>query len=167
MGVKPVEPNSSVLRGRAPRATVRVVLANAALAALVAACASGPPLSTADLTRAHTSIDQAEQSGAQQYAPADLQAARDKTGEAEAAANKHNTVVAQRLATEAALDAQLANARAQSAKAQHSARELDDSLNTLRSESERKVDTGAPAAPAVPASPAPAQPASPAPNQPE
>ena len=72
-----------------------------------------------------------------------------------------------RLATEAALDAQLANARAQSAKAQHSARELDDSLNTLRSESERKVDTGAPAAPAVPASPAPAQPASPAPNQPE
>ena len=149
--IKSVESNSRV---------AQLVLANVALAALVAGCASGPPPATADLTRAHTSIEQAQQSGAQQYAAADLQAARDKTGEAEAAANKHDTVVAQRLATEAALDAQLATARAQSAKAQASAHELDESLNTLRKESARNSDIGAPGA-------APAQPASPAPIRPE
>ena len=149
--IKSVESNSRV---------AQLVLTNVALAALVAGCASGPPPATADLTRAHTSIEQAQQSGAQQYAAADLQAARDKTGEAEAAANKHDTVVAQRLATEAALDAQLATARAQSAKAQASAHELDESLNTLRKESARNSDIGAPSA-------APAQPASPAPIRPE
>jgi hypothetical protein len=122
------------------------------LAALVAGCASSPR-PTAELTRAHTLIDQAEQSGAQQYAPADLKSARDKTGAAEAAADKRDTVAAQRLATEAALDAQLATARAEDAKAQRSARELNDSLDTLRSESARKAGAAAPPAPADSAAP--------------
>jgi hypothetical protein len=134
------------------------------LATLLAGCAS-TPRPTAELTRAHTLIDQAQQSGAQQYAPADLTAARDKTGAAENAANKGDTVVAQRLATEAALDAQLAAARADDAKAQQSARELNDSLNTLRNESAHK--TGAAAPPAGTAGPPPAPTDGTAPNHPE
>ena len=52
--------------------------------AVLAGCASGPPpQTTADLARAHTMVAAAEQGGAQQYAAADLQSARDKAQQAD------------------------------------------------------------------------------------
>lgn len=51
---------------------------------VLAGCASGPSRqTTADLARAHSLVAAAEQSGAQQYAAADLQAARDKAQQAD------------------------------------------------------------------------------------
>lgn len=107
----------------------------------LAGCASGPPRqTTADLTRAHALIASAEASGAQEYAAADLQSARDKATEADQQAS-HDSQRADRLANEAAVDAELASARTQDSKSQHSLADLHRSLQTLRNEAERNAKT--------------------------
>lgn len=99
-------------------------------------CSSGPPRqTTADLARAHTLVASAQGSGAQQYAAAELQSARDKAQQADRLAD-HDAQQADRLANEAAVDAQLASARAQNAKAQKALDDLHRSLQTLRNETQ-------------------------------
>lgn len=133
-----------------------------AAGALIAGCASGPPrATTANLTRAQTLVAQAESNGAQQYAPADLQAARDKAQQADRLASR-DSQSADRLANEAAADAQLASARTQNAKAQHALDDVNRSLRSLREESERNTNGTAAPAPSGAASAAP-QPPAPAP----
>jgi hypothetical protein len=119
-----------------------------AVAALAAGCASAPPRPTEEMTRARTLIEQAEQNGAQRYAAADLQEARDKLQQSDQAATKGDTRDAQWLATEASADAQLASARASNGKAQDAAHQVDQDLATLRNQ------TLQPAAP-PPAAPPP------------
>jgi hypothetical protein len=131
-------------------------------------CASEPTSeTTAALSRAHTLVSQAEQSGAQQYDPTDLQQARDKVESAEQLKGGQTTQ-ALRLANEAALDAQLASARAANAKAQHDVQVLNDSLDSLnRAEihSEPETLNTEPPAPGQLPPPPPAPP--PAPNPPQ
>lgn len=118
--------------------------------AMLAGCASGPPpQTTADLARAHTMVAAAEQGGAQQYAAADLQSARDKAQQADKLAS-HDDSRADQLANEAAVDAELASARAQNAQAQHALGELHRSLRTLRNEEERNTSQGVQPLNAVP-----------------
>jgi hypothetical protein len=115
--------------------------------ALLSGCASGPPpQTTADLARAHSLVAAAEQGGAQQYAAADLQAARDKAQQADQLAS-HDDERADQLANEASVDAELASARAQNAQARHALGELHQSLRTLRSEEERNTNSPAAAPP--------------------
>jgi hypothetical protein len=102
-----------------------------------AACAGNEARPTADLIRARTLIDQARQSGAYQFAAGDLQNARDKLHQAEAAADKRNNAVARRLAVEASLDAELAAAKTRSAKAEGAAEQVQASVKTLREEAAR------------------------------
>jgi hypothetical protein len=132
-----------------------------ALAALAAGCASGPPRPTEEMTRAKTLIEQAEQNGAQRYAAADLQEARDKLQESDQAANKGDTRTAQWLATESSADAQLAGARAASGKANEAAREVNQDLATLRSQTLE----GGSSQSAVPPPPPPSPPSNIAPPQ--
>ena len=80
-------------------------------------CASVPPKPTKEYTRAQSLIEQAEKAGAQRYAVADLQAARDKLKKSREAAEKGEPEQASQLATEAALDAQVATARTSSGEA--------------------------------------------------
>lgn len=126
------------------------------LAALAAGCAVQPPRPTEEMTRARTLIEQAEQNGAQRYAAADLQEARDRLQASDSAASKGDTRDAQWLATEASLDAQLASARAQSGKAQAAANEVNQGLDTLRGET--RVGTSASTAPPPPLPPPPPAP---------
>lgn len=84
---------------------------------LAAGCASAPPKPTKEYTQAQSLIEQAEKAGAQRYAAADLQAARDKLQRSRKAAEKGDTEQASQLATEAALDAQVATARTSTGKA--------------------------------------------------
>lgn len=118
-----------------------LVLPCAAL--LLAGCATKVERPTEEMTRATTLIDQAEKAGAQRYAAAELQQARDKLAEAEAAANAGKGEVALRLATEATLDAELANARTTSGEAQHSADEVRRSTEALQQEATRTSTTPA------------------------
>jgi Domain of unknown function (DUF4398) len=110
------------------------VIIGGALAILLAACAGGAEKPTAELTRANTLIEQAEERDAQEFAGEDLERARQKLQQAQAAAEEGDNELAQRLAAEAAVDAEFASARATSAEAKKAAEELRKSNETLRRE---------------------------------
>ncbi len=140
-------------------------LAVALTLAVLGGCASGPPpQTTADLARANTLVAAAEQNGAQQYAPMDLQAARDEAQQANQLATKDDRQ-ADELANEAAADAQLASARAQNAQAQHGVAQLHETLRTLRNEEER-ANGASPVAPESDVAPGSEPPQNPPPDGP-
>ena len=114
-----------------------VIIATLATASVLAGCASQGPRPTEEITRARTLVNQAEQANAQRYAPAEMQAARSKVEGANDAADEGQNITARRLASEAALDAQLASARSASGEAQRAAKELAESTEQLRREAER------------------------------
>jgi hypothetical protein len=106
-----------------------------ALAALLlAGCGSEPQRPTEQLTRAQTLIEQAEKTGAQRYAAAELETARNKLQTANKAADDGKQEQATQLAEEAALDAELAAARAANGEAQEAAKEVGRSTEQLRQE---------------------------------
>jgi hypothetical protein len=90
-----------------------------------------------DLERAATSIAEAEREGATQHGGADLTRARDKLNEARRFAEAGNEVAAQRLASEASLDADVALATERNATAQAAVTELNESIRTLQDELQR------------------------------
>jgi type V secretory pathway adhesin AidA len=106
----------------------------AAVVTALAACASGPvPLE--QLAVAKESVQRAEQAGATELAPVELSTARDKLQRAEQAAQNHEGQVATRLADQANVDAQVAEATAREHKSQKAEMELEASLQALRQES--------------------------------
>jgi hypothetical protein len=127
----------------------------AAVVAALAACASGPvPLE--QLAVAKESVRRAEQAGATELAPVEMSTARDKLQHAEQAAQNHQGQVATRLADQANVDAELAEATAQEKKSHKAEMELEASLQQLRIEASH--DTAPPPPPAVvpvPVSPQP------------
>lgn len=106
-------------------------------AALLAGCATQSERPTQEMARAQTLIDQAEKAGAQRYAAVQLQQARQKLDLAKAADQKGRHDDAQQRATEAAADAELAVAMADSGEAQRAATEVQQSVETLRDEAQR------------------------------
>jgi SpoVK/Ycf46/Vps4 family AAA+-type ATPase len=109
---------------------------------LCAGCATRQP--TPEITRAQTLIEQAEKAGAQQYAAAELDSARDKLRLASAAADHGKDDEARARANEAAADAELAQSRAASSTAKKAASEVERSTDTLEREAERQQSTGVP-----------------------
>jgi membrane-bound lytic murein transglycosylase len=107
----------------------------AAVGALCVGCATNRPDS--EITRARTLIEQAEKSGAQQYAAAELDQARNKLRLANAAVEDGKNDEARARANEAAADAELAQARATSGEAKKSADEVERSTETLQREADR------------------------------
>jgi hypothetical protein len=99
-----------------------------------AACASNP-IPDEKLAVAKAEVARAEQSGAPEFAPVELAAARDKLQRAEKAAADHDAQPATELAEQANVDAQLAEATAQQQRSHKAAMELDASLQALREES--------------------------------
>ncbi|MDP9065571.1 MAG: DUF4398 domain-containing protein [Pseudomonadota bacterium] len=116
-------------------------LAGAAMGAVIvalSACASSPvPLEK--IAVAKSSVQRAEQSGAPEFAPVELAAARDKLGRAEKAASDHDVQPATMLAEQADVDAQLAEATAAQKRSHKAAMEFDASMQTLRQESLRNT----------------------------
>ena len=113
------------------------VAAAATLLVASVSCSSGPK-PTADLAEAHTLVSQAEQSGAQQFASINLEAARSELRQADQDAATDKPVLATRMAQEASVDAELALARTRSAKAEQALQQVNSGTATLRSESERQ-----------------------------
>lgn len=123
---------------RSPRAAHRTLWPWLATTALVlAACASGPPAPTAQLSVSAAAIDQAVSAGATELAPTELSAARDKLDRAYVAMNSSNNVRALILAEQAQVDAQLAVARTRSAKAEKAASSHQQDRRVLREEIKR------------------------------
>lgn len=88
--------------------------------------------------QASTAVTEAESVGAYEAAPVELQAARDKLNQAKQAMQKEDNVTARRLAEEALADANLAQAKARTAKSRNSAASLKEGIQTLQQEVDRK-----------------------------
>lgn len=84
---------------------------------LAGACASTPLPPTRSLDAARTAVRNAERDEAGRYAQPELSAARDKLAAADVAAARENMVAAERLSEEARVDAELATAKTDAAKA--------------------------------------------------
>jgi hypothetical protein len=118
-----------------------------AIAFGIVACAS-TPMPVEKLAVAKSSLDRAEQAQAAQFAQVELGSARNKYAAAQAAADKKDAEVAARLADQADVDAQLAEATARAKQQQQLVAEMDASMRDLRNETLRRDNTGA--APQVP-----------------
>lgn len=94
------------------------------------------------MTRARTLIEQADRSGAQRYAAADLQKAHDELSNADRANAEKKYDDARRYSEAAAADADVAIARAGAGDAQHAAQEVQQSNETLRQEALRGSTNG-------------------------
>ena len=122
-------------------------LVTAALGLLCAGCASNANRPTSEITRARTLIEQAEKSGAQQYAASDLDQARNKLRLANAAVEAGKNDEARARANEAASSAELAQARATSGQAKKAADEVQNSTDTLQREATRNEGAAKPPQP--------------------
>jgi hypothetical protein len=114
---------------------------SAALISLVfvlGACAT-TAAPTAQLAVSSAAVARAESAGGTEFASVELRSAREKLDRANAAVAAKNFDGARMLAHEAQVDAQLAQAKAESTKARRAADELTESNRVLRNELERKA----------------------------
>jgi Domain of unknown function (DUF4398) len=104
----------------------------------LAACASDPA-PEAELAAAEVALDEAEEANAPAQASGPYELARDKLDRAREAVEDDDMVEARRLAEQALVDAQLAEAQARSEVARQNAAELRASIEALRDELARNV----------------------------
>lgn len=100
---------------------------------ILASCASTKP-PTQELARTEAAIDQADQVGAQDYAPLEIREARKKLQQAKELSAEGEHEKAKRLAERAEVDAELAESKALSEKAQSAVRQLRESIRLLKEE---------------------------------
>ena len=106
----------------------------------LAACAS-TPIPNEKIAVAKSSVQRAEQSGAPEFAPVEMAAARDKLARAEKAAADREAQPANQLAEQADIDARLAEATAQQQRSRKAAMESDANMQALRNESMRSTQS--------------------------
>ncbi|MDB6099000.1 MAG: hypothetical protein QOK23_1670 [Gammaproteobacteria bacterium] len=111
-----------------------------ALFGLSAAAMAADPVPNEKIAVAKSSVQRAEQAGAPELAPVEMQTAREKLARAEKAIADHNKQIATQMAEQADVDAQLAEATAQQHRAHKAATEFDASLQALRQESQRSTN---------------------------
>lgn len=102
----------------------------------VSACATAQP-PVVSLSRAESAVRQADESNAAQYAPMELQSAREKLDEARLAIAAQEYERAQRLSEQALADARVAEARAEVESSRQTARDLRLTIEALRDEAAR------------------------------
>lgn len=119
-------------------ASLRLAATTAGLL-MLAACASVPPPPTAQLQAAEQAIASAERARVADYAPVELSEARNKLSAAHRAVQQEEMVRAQRLAEQSRVDAELASARADAAKAEAVNDEMRKSIDMLKREMQRNT----------------------------
>lgn len=121
-----------------PVLPLRLATLSAGLLLLVS-CASAPQPPTAELQAAELAINDAERARVSEFASAELSEARDKLRAANSAVQKENMVQAQRLAEQSRVDAELASAKAEAARAEVVNDEMRKSIDTLKHEMQRST----------------------------
>lgn len=114
----------------------RVLLIGAALS--LASCASKPPVPNEQLAVSKAAIEQAQRAQANEYAAVELRQAQDKLSQAQAAVQREDYTAAKRLAEQAEADARLAETKSHSTKARNAVAEINESIQALRRELERR-----------------------------
>lgn len=107
---------------------------------LVGACSSTPPAPTQALDAARTAITSAEKAEAGRYAAAELGDARQKLAMADKAVQGKSMLGAEQLANESRVDAELASARTEAAKAVAVNKEMKLGADALTIEMQRAGD---------------------------
>ena len=102
----------------------------------VVGCSSARP-PVAPVAQAELAVTQAEQNKAAVHDPTDLRVAREKMTGAQSAIADEDYEDARRLAEQAIVDAQLAQAKANATEAQQNAAEVRKTIDALRSEAVR------------------------------
>jgi hypothetical protein len=108
-----------------------------AAALLLTACASQKAPATADVAVSRNAVANAVQAGAADLAPEEITAARAKMMRANEALAARDYKLARELAMQAQADAQLAQSKANSAKATAASNALSEDLRVLRQEVDR------------------------------
>ena len=106
---------------------------------LISACASTKPPND-KLTQVEASIQQAEQVGAENYAPLEIREARKKLAEARELVAREKYEKAKRTADRAMVDAELAQMKSLSEKAQKAVQQLRESIRVLQEEIQNNLD---------------------------
>jgi len=109
------------------------------LALLMCACSSMKTPATADVAVSKAAVDNAVSAGGPEFAPVEMNSAREKMALANKAMAAKDYKLAADLAGQAQADAKLAQAKANSAKAQTAADALQDDIRVLREELNRNV----------------------------
>lgn len=104
---------------------------------LTAGCGSMKTQATADVAVSKAAVDSAAAADGAQFAPLEMNSAREKMAQANKAMNAKNYKLADDLAVQAQADAKLAQGKANSAKAQLAATALQDDIRVLREELDR------------------------------
>ena len=117
-----------------------------ALIFVLGACAS-VPRPTAEIAASRTAIESADVSGAGTTAAAELAQARDKYDRAQAALLAQDNRAARRYAEESAVDAQLAQAKASTARVRDGVAQSNEGVRVLREEVNRPGPALAPMTP--------------------
>ena len=107
---------------------------------LVGGCASKPLPPTSSLDAAKTAITTAEKADAGKYAAVELGDARQKLAMAEKAVKDNSMIGAEQLAQEARVDAELASARTDAAKAALVNKDMNVAADALNVEMQRAGD---------------------------
>lgn len=103
------------------------------------ACASTKP-PTQQLTQLETSIKQAEQVGAENYAPLELREARKKLEKAREMVSQEKYEEAELVAEKAMVDAELAQIKTLSSKSQQAVDQLRESIRVLQEEIRKNIN---------------------------
>lgn len=104
---------------------------------LSAGCTSLKTPATADVAVSKAAVENAAGAGGVEFAPVEMNAAREKMAQANKAMADKNYKLAIDLAAQAQADAKLAQSKANSAKAQMAADALQDDIRVLREELNR------------------------------
>ncbi len=102
------------------------------LALILGGCASPGERPSADLQSAESSLQQAVASDAREYQPVLLNDAQNKVADAKSLIDKKQYRQAERLLEQATVDAQLAGARSETAKARQAVEEVNRNIEAQR-----------------------------------
>lgn len=105
--------------------------------ALTYGCSSLKTPATADVAVSKAAVDNAAGAGGMEFAPVEMNSAREKMALANKAMANKDYKLARDLAAQAQADAKLAQSKANSTKAQTAANALHDDIRVLREELER------------------------------
>lgn len=110
---------------------------------LLTGCGSSKiPAPSSDLAAANQAIEQAKLVGAEEYAPLEIRAARQKIDRARQLISDKAHAQAKMVIEQAMLDAELAQVKSLSSKSQKAVNELNQTIKTLKEEIQRTRGNG-------------------------
>ncbi|MFZ6712723.1 MULTISPECIES: DUF4398 domain-containing protein [unclassified Undibacterium] len=114
-----------------------LAVCSASMVIMMGCASSMKTPATAEVAVSKEAVDNAAVAGGSEFAPAEMNSARQKMALANKAMQDKDYKLASDLATQAQADAKLAQAKANSAKAEKAANALQDDIRVLREELQR------------------------------